>query len=142
MGNIYEDYYLQQAGNGGIPIFVGSRFQRGHGGLGNLLGGLTRMFVPLLKKGGKTLLKEGLRTGVDILGDVVGGSDIKSSAKKRIQQSGSRLLNSAAASLKPPAPPGEPMRQNLKRKRSRSSKPSRSRNQSRNKKLKRRDIFG
>ena len=96
------------------------------------------IFVPLLKKGGKTLLKEGLRTGVDILGDVVGGRDIKSSAKKRIKQSGSRLLNSAAASLKPPAPPGEPMRQNLKRKRSRSSKPLRSRN----KKLKRRDIFG
>ena len=138
MANIYEDYYMQQAGNG-IPIFVGNRFQRGHG-IGNIIGGLTRMITPLLKRGGKTLLKEGLRTGVDILGDVVGGKDIKSSAKKRFKQSGSRLLNTAVSSLKSPAPPGQPVKSSLKRKRKtyssgRSSKTT-------NKRIKRNDIFG
>ena len=74
--------------------------------MGNLLVGIARMVVPVLKRGGKTLLKEGLRAGVDILGDVVGGDGIKASAKRRLKQSGQRLLQSKLRQK--PAPPGQP----------------------------------
>ena len=110
--NIFEDYYTRQAGHG-LPVFMGNRYQRGHG-LGNILGGLARMVVPVLKRGGQTLLKEGLRTGADILGDVVAGESVKTSAKRRVKQTGSRLLNEA---LRRPAPPGQPARKPLKRRR-------------------------
>ena len=102
--NAYEDYYLSQARGGGLPVFIGNR-QRGQG-LGNLLGGIARMVVPVLKRGGKALLKEGLRAGVGILGDVVGGDGIKASAKRRLRQSGKRLLQTK--SRKKASPPGQP----------------------------------
>ena len=111
--NVYDDYYLRQAGHG-MPIFVGGRYQRGRG-LGNILGGLARMVVPVLKRGGKTLLKEGLRTGIDILGDVTSGRSIKSSAQRRIKQTGSRLLKKAVNSLPQPAPPGQPQTNNVRK---------------------------
>ena len=116
--NIYDDYYLRQAGHG-MPIFVGGRYQRGRG-LGNILGGLARMVVPVLKRSGKTLLKEGLRTGIDILGDVTSGRNIKSSAKRRIKQTGSRLLKKAVNQLPQPAPPGKPQITNVKKRKARS----------------------
>ena len=101
----FEDYYLRQAGSG-LSVYTGHRFQQGSG-LGNILGGLARMVIPVLKRTGKSLLREGLRTGVDVLGDVVDGSDIKDSLKKRVRSSGSRVLRKTAKSLKP-APPGTP----------------------------------
>ena len=110
MRNVYEDYYLQQAGTG-LPIFVGARSQRGHG----LLSGLARMVIPLLKSGGKALLKQGVQTGKEILGDVLSGQNIKKAARQRVKQGGQRLLQQATRGMlghgrqkKRPAPPGEP----------------------------------
>ena len=57
--NGYEDYYLHQAGTG-LSVFAGNRTQAGHG-LGNILGGLARMVIPIIRKGGKSILKEGIR---------------------------------------------------------------------------------
>ena len=46
---MYEDYYTGPVG-GNMPVFRGSRLQRGHG-LGNVIGGLFRRVVlPFLKK--------------------------------------------------------------------------------------------
>jgi len=46
---MYEDYYTGQVG-GNMPVFRGTRHQRGHG-LGNVSGGLFRRIVlPFLKK--------------------------------------------------------------------------------------------
>ena len=59
------------------------------------------MVVPVLKRGGKSILKETLRTGVDVLGDVVSGENLKTSAKRRLKQGGSRLLQQATASITP-----------------------------------------
>ena len=95
--NAFEDYYLQQARGGGLPVFIGGS-QRGHG-LGGILSGLARMVVPVLKRGGKSLIKETFRTGVDILGDVVSGSNIKTSAKRRLKQGGQRMVNKAVKTL-------------------------------------------
>ena len=82
----YEDYYSRQVG-GQIPVFVGSRHQRGHG-LGSVLGGLFRRFViPLFTTHGKTLALDALRTGMNVADDVLGsGSSFKESVKKRVPE--------------------------------------------------------
>ena len=105
----FEDYYIQQAKTGnGLPIFIGG--QRGRG-LGGILSGLARMIVPVLKKGGKALLKEGVKAGTHIIGDVLEGENFKTSVKKRTKQSGSRLLKKAADQIVPGevqgGPPGQ-----------------------------------
>jgi hypothetical protein len=79
---MYEDYYMSQSGQG-VPIFQGSRGQRGHG-LGSILSGLFRSAVPLLKRGLSFFGKQALRTGAQIANDVVDGHSFKESAKKRV----------------------------------------------------------
>ena len=80
--SMYEDYYIQQSGNG-LPTFVGSRSQRGHG-LGSMLSGLFRSAVPMLKRGLATFGKHALKTGLEIAGDVADGKSFRDSAKERI----------------------------------------------------------
>ena len=90
---LYEDYYVNQVGHG-LPVFVGGggrRSYRGHG-FGSLLAGIGRAVVPLLKKGGKALLKEGARTGLRVAQDVMSGQRLGSALKQRARQSGKRLL--------------------------------------------------
>ncbi len=77
MVSSYDDYYLKQVG-GQLPVFVGSRVQRGHG-LGNMLSGLVRVAMPLLKKVGK----QGLKTGVQVVGDILGGQKPKHAISRR-----------------------------------------------------------
>jgi hypothetical protein len=67
----YHDYYLHQAGRG-YPVYVGTRYQRGHG-LGSIFGALFKVAVPLLKKGAKTLGRKALKTSLNIAEDVVAG---------------------------------------------------------------------
>jgi len=80
--HMYEDYYSRQAG-GEMPVFAGSRYQRGHG-LGSILGGFFRRFiVPLFKTHGKTLALDTLRTGMNVADDVLSsGRGFKESVKK------------------------------------------------------------
>jgi len=40
---MYEKYYANQSGDG-IPVFVGQRYQRGHG-LGQTISGLFKRYV-------------------------------------------------------------------------------------------------
>jgi hypothetical protein len=60
----YHEYYLNQAGRG-YPVYVGTRYQRGHG-LGSIFGSLFKSAVPLLKRGAKTLGREALKTGLNL----------------------------------------------------------------------------
>ena len=92
--HMYEDYYSRQAG-GQIPVFVGSRYQRGHG-LGSILGGIFRRFiVPLFKTHGKTLALDALRTGMNVADDVLGsGQGFKESVKKRVPEGIKRTAES------------------------------------------------
>ena len=79
---MYEDYYIRQSGSG-LPVFQGSRGQRGHG-LGSMLSGLFRSAVPMLKRGLATFGKHALKTGLEIASDVADGTSFKDSAKARI----------------------------------------------------------
>jgi len=81
-----EDYYSRQVG-GEIPVFVGSRHQRGHG-IGSVLGGLFRRFIiPLFTTHGRTLALDALRTGMNVAEDVLGGGGgLKESVNKRVPE--------------------------------------------------------
>ena len=96
----YHDYYLHQAGKG-YPVYAGSRYQRGHG-LGSIFGGLIKAAMPLLKKGAKTLGREALKTGLNIVGDAVEGKNIKEAATSRLTSTGKTLLQKAADEVGPP----------------------------------------
>src|SRR2546425_6412785 len=80
--SMYEDYYMQQSGSG-LPVFQGSRGQRGHG-IGSVLSELFRSAVPMLKRGLATFGKHALKTGLEIAGDVSEGKSFKDSARDRI----------------------------------------------------------
>lgn len=108
----YEDYYCSQAGHG-LPVFIGRRHMRGRG-LGSLLGGIGRSLIPLLKSGGKALLKEGARTGMQVAQNVLAGQNIKSAMKQGARQGGKRLLHGAIGHVTGSAPPGEPSTRRIK----------------------------
>jgi hypothetical protein len=80
----YEDYYLQQSGNG-MSVFQGARLQRGHG-LGSFLSGLFRNAWPLIQTGAKALGKQVLRTGLQIANDVADGDQFMDAAKRRLPE--------------------------------------------------------
>ena len=80
--DLYEEYYSRQNG-GEMPVFVGRRFQRGHG-LGSILSGFFRRLVlPFFKTYGKSMLSGALKTGMEVADDVLEGQPLKESAKKR-----------------------------------------------------------
>ena len=109
-GRLYEDYYCAQAGHG-LPVFVGG--YRGRG-LGSLLGGIGRAIVPLLKSGGKHLLKEGAKTGMQVAQDVLSGQSIKGAIKQRARETGKRLFQQAVGRVTGGLPPGEPANKRIK----------------------------
>ena len=140
---LYEDYYVNQVGHG-LPVFVGGggRRHRGHG-FGSLLAGIGRAVVPLLKKGGKALLKEGARTGLRVAQDVMSGKRLGSALKQRAGQSGKRLLTQVLS----PSPSQQQRRRQkrIKTKRTAQGKQSgrqRRRRQQPKKQQRMTDIFG
>jgi len=83
---LYEDYYANQSGSG-MPVFVGRRYQRGHG-LGQSIAGLFKRFIfpfvaPHAKRIGKQILSNVANTGLEVIGDVAAGKSAKKSLKKR-----------------------------------------------------------
>ena len=94
----YEQYYYRQATGAGLPVFRGVSVQRGHG-IGNLLNAAFRAVTPVIKSAGKSILKQGVSTGANILNDVLGGESLKASAKRRAVQGGQTLVNNALSSM-------------------------------------------
>lgn len=82
----YLAYYKNQLGGGVSAVYRGSPYQRGHG-IGSFLGGLFRTITPLLKSGAKAVGKEALRTGINVLSDVVGtNAPVKHVISNRMQE--------------------------------------------------------
>jgi len=89
---LYEDYYSRQNG-GEIPVFVGQKFQRGHG-LGSILGGFFRRLVlPFVKTHGKKMLASAVKTGMQVADDVMEGQNFKQSAKRRLPEAIKRTVH-------------------------------------------------
>lgn len=74
--NDYSRYYTNQAGNG-LAGFEGYRFQKGYGFFG-------RIFKTFAKPLMGYLGRKALRTGRDIVEDVLGGKNLKSASKRRV----------------------------------------------------------
>ena len=109
--HLYDEYYSQTGR--GYPVYIGG--MRG-AGLGSVLSGLFRSAVPLLKKGGKALLKEGISSGLHVAQDVIGGKSFKNSVKTRSRKARQNIINKAIGEFKRlPAPPGEPVAKRIKR---------------------------
>lgn len=64
-----------------MPVFQGSRGQRGHG-FGSVLSGLFRSAMPMLKRIGKQALK----TGAHIASDMLAGKKFGDAARTRVHQ--------------------------------------------------------
>lgn len=96
----YDRYYCNQIGNG-LSVFSGAPVQRG-AGLGNILGGIGRTIIPLLKSGGKALLRQGLNTGFSVARDILTGKNIKRSVKRRAKEATGKLLEAASTSVLTP----------------------------------------
>ena len=118
----YHNYYVNQAGRG-FGVFEGSTIQRGHG-IGNLLRGLAKSTLPLLKQGEKRLGKQLLNTGVGIVKDVMDGRNFSDSARENFKQGGLNLLSNLSSKLdgRPPvkrlrAPPQRPKPKKRQRRR-------------------------
>ncbi len=102
---LYDEYYLRQVGSG-LPVFSGTRVQRGHG-LGNIFSGLVRAAMPLVKSGLNVLGKEGAKTGLRIAGDVLRGQKPRQAARRHTAQAGKQLLTKTLHQFLA-QPPGHP----------------------------------
>lgn len=102
---LYRDYYNQKGGGQTpipIPVYRGQAYQKGYG-IGSVIGGLFKSFLPVLKNtalpilkcGAKSLGKTALKTGFDILSDGIEGRNLKTSAAKNLSRAGSSLLTNA-----------------------------------------------
>ena len=101
---MFEDYYVQQAGSG-LPVFHGSSFQKGYG-LGSIFRSFGRAVLPLLKSGAKAVGKEAIKSGTQLLGDILEGDNVKRAAAKRAKKAGKNLLRSAVKHFSD-TPPGK-----------------------------------
>jgi len=73
---MYEDYYANK-NSAAMPVFVGARYQRGHG-LGSISSGLIRhVVVPFQKRNSGALAGNVLKTGVQVVDDLVRGKTFK-----------------------------------------------------------------
>ena len=93
-----DDYRNNFEQSGGINVYAGSQFQKGHG-IGNVLSGLFRSALPLIKKGAASLGKTAIQTGVNILNDGLQGKNLKASIKQNAKQAGKEILSNAVKSV-------------------------------------------
>ena len=95
-------YYLDQQGHG-MPVFIGSPWQLGHGQMGYGLGGLfrsvARAVMPMVKSGAKALGNIALKSGANFVGDVLAGKNVKEAAKARALEAANVAKNKAVNKL-------------------------------------------
>ena len=87
--------------DGGVGrIYVGSPYQRGHGGIGSFLAGIFRRVLPLFTRGAKAVGKEVVRSSMNIMSDVTTrNTPIKESIRKHFKESGEILKRKAEEKL-------------------------------------------
>lgn len=94
--NHWKQFFESQSGAG----FVGERFPRGGFSLGNMLSGLLKSALPVLKTVGKTVGKTALKTGLNMANDVVQGRNLQNSFEENMKQGASTLLTKANRRVK------------------------------------------
>lgn len=135
----YKNFYGQTGGSM-VPIFHGTKYQRGHG-LGSIFSGLFKAAVPMLKKGAVQLGKTALKTGVNIAKDALGGESIKSAFSKNVKSAGRDILNKSFNSIGNLIDTPTSQSSNITRKRNRPTLSTKQRSGSKRSKTQSRDIF-
>ena len=102
---IWFDYYLDQARQSGHGLsgFQGMPYQRGNG-LGSFFGRLFRSILPVAKRIGKSALKtvgrEALDMGANVIGDLSKGRTAKEAFKEHGLKATRNLINKAGTIVK------------------------------------------
>lgn len=103
--DVWEQYYNNQATQSGHGIagFEGTAYQRGNG-LGNFLGRIFRSVLPVIKSVGKraakTVGREALTAGANIVGDYTRGRNFGEAANEHGRNALLNIVDETAASLK------------------------------------------
>jgi len=83
----------------GLPVFAGSRRQRG----GSIFGSFKRFFTPIAKFVGRNLLSHGVGLATDVASDALAGKNVKDSflshGKTRATNLGKSVLKEGLSSL-------------------------------------------
>ena len=140
----YREFFTRHQTGSGMPVFVGRRFQRGHG-IGNVLGGLLRRVVGFLGACGADFLKQNrqaavsnlIKTGVNVVKDVSGGKKVKEALKARIPEG----IKQTARELKFQSDDWQPSQQQQQPPPPKRVKPPKSRRGPKVRYLQRKDIF-
>ena len=96
----YTEYYLNQQRGGSMPVFRGTRYQKGHG-LGIVFAKLFRHATPLFKRGVSYVGKQALNSGRHIVQDVFAGSSLRTAARRQLKRVGDELVNDAVNYIAP-----------------------------------------
>ena len=101
---IWVEFYNEQAKQTGHGLvgYQGIPFQHGNG-LGSILGRLFRAILPVAKHAGKTALKtvgrEALHMGSNVIGDLSQGRSLKQSLKQHGLKAGQNLIDKAESRI-------------------------------------------
>ena len=94
--------HYQRGSGGAYPVFRGTPYQPGYG-IGSVLSGAFKNILPVLKRTGAAAAKTLLKTGSEVLSDVLEGKNIKSSLKERgiagLKQVGRHVTGEIAQTL-------------------------------------------
>ena len=143
MNNPYVRYYLDQQGHG-MPVFRGSPWQLG---LGGLFRSVARTVMPMVKSGAKALGNIALNSGANFIGDVLAGKNVKEAAKARTREAADATKQKAVQRLRAYAQTGSGRRRKKTTSKKRAKKRKTSTPTTRSNPTKRRkttpaDIFG
>lgn len=94
----YTEYYLNQAGSGFSNIYAAPVYQKGYG-IGSFLGGLFRTVYPILKKSASAVGSELLKSGSNIISDIVSSQDPRTAIKNRGKETINNLSRLAGDNL-------------------------------------------
>ena len=89
ISNEYKHMYDQTGG--WVPVYIGSKYQKGHG-LGSVFSGMLKSALPMIKKGAIGLAKTAAEAGLNIAKDGIEGKNIKNSLANNLKLAGSNLL--------------------------------------------------
>lgn len=95
---LWVEFFASQTGGNG---FVGDPFQRGGFALGGLFKGLARMVLPVIKKAGKAVGKQALKTGVAVAQDALAGRNVGEAFDEHGRVAAAKLLNKAVSRKQP-----------------------------------------
>ena len=98
----FKHFYQNQTGTGGsIPVFRGLTRQRGYG-IGGIFSKMFQRIAPVLKNVARSAGKQLVKTGANIITDVIDGNNLKKSAISNLSHGGQQLISSLTSKLKTP----------------------------------------